>query len=252
MMRLTNFAMAGGRAIRVAAAVTLACGVLNACGSSSSGTAPSTSTTLVGVIADSAENGSLTITIPLGTLTLAPPTRWVATLYAASVVNVTGTLAIQGGPTIALTGTYDTGTHTLSLSGGGYAFTGTYANGVLSGTFTNPKGATGGFTTQSGSTTSVVAYCGTYTGTGNGYFNVTVNFSTNQITGFSVEYKSNSDRSPLTGTVSGNSLTVNYPAGNGVTGTATGTFGGTNKSTISGTYSDPSGGQGTFSGSRCS
>src|SRR5579864_642088 len=107
--------------------LVLAAGVLGltACGSSS--TAPSSSTTLVGVVADASQSGVLTVTVSSGTLTMLPRggsllAFFSATTpaYAAAVaaVTATGTLKIQGGASISLMGTYDTGTHALSLSGG--------------------------------------------------------------------------------------------------------------------------------------
>ena len=130
-MRLTSAGSRGRRVAHATVVTMLMCGVLNAC-SSGGGTGPSspsgTSTTLVGVVADATESGTLTVTIATGTLALAPAARSTFTVFsvvmsayasAASVVSATGTLAIQGGATISLTGTYDTGTHTLSLSGGG-------------------------------------------------------------------------------------------------------------------------------------
>lgn len=260
MTWLTNIGTAGGQVARGAAVAMLTCGLLSACSSNS--TSPSTSTTLVGVVANATESGSLTITIATGTLALAPPAGSKVRVFsvvtpayasAASVVNATGTLAIQGGATITLTGTYDTGTHTLSLSGGGYTFTGTYANGVLSGTFTNPTGGAGGFTTQSGSTTSVVAYCGTFTGSDMGYWNLTVNLTTLVATGIHVSTVGQGT-GLLTGTVSGSSISGTSVEPQGVGGTFAGTFSGTNQSTLSGTWSGSGGvgDHGTFTGARCS
>src|SRR6266704_5088459 len=112
------------RALGFGALATLAAGGMAACGSS---TAVTPTTTLVGVMADSVENGVLTMTVATGSLVTAPSSWGVKTLYAATVVDVTGTLAIQGGATVALTGTYNSGTHVIEAAGGGYTFTGTVA-----------------------------------------------------------------------------------------------------------------------------
>jgi hypothetical protein len=237
----------------------LAAGVvgLTACGSSS--TAPSGSTTLVGVIADASESGVLTVTISTGTLAVLPRAgslvAFVSTTpaYAAALVGVdaSGTLAIQGGASISLTGTYDTGTHGLSLSGGGYAFTGTYSNGVLSGTFTNPTGKTGGFSAQPGSTISVIPYCGTYAGAASGHWNVLLNSTNNVVSGIAVATSSGSPAS-IAGTASGNSWSGTYTpiGGTGGSGTWSMTLSGTN---LTGTWSATNNqGNGTLSGSRCS
>src|SRR4029077_8252281 len=231
---------------------------LTACGSSS--TAPSTSTTLVGVIADASESGVLTVTVSSGTLTVLPRTGSLLAFlsaatpaYASALVGVsaTATLKIQGGASISLTGTYDTGTHTLSLSGGGYAFTGTYSNGLLSGTFTNPTGLTGGFSAQAGSTSSVVGYCGTYAGAASGYWNLTLDSTNNLISGIAVDTQSGGISS-VAGTASGNAWSGTYArtGGTGGTGTWSMTLSGTN---LTGTWSATNNqANGTLSGARCS
>ena len=253
---------------RAAATVvtTLICGILAGCSSGGglSTAPPGGSTTLVGVVADATESGVLTVTIATGALAAVSPIesqvpviRLVTPAYAnaASVVNATGTLAIQGGATVTLSGTYDTGAHTLSLSGSGYAFTGTYSNGVLSGTFTNPQGSSGGFTTQAGSTTSVIAYCGTFTGEVPGWWMVAISFASNTVTGLVVDKAG--ERGSITGTVSGSSLSGAYasydPSGTQTGhGTWNGALSGANQSALSGTWTNTATGEtGTFSGARC-
>ncbi len=242
--------------------LALATGVfgLTACSSS---TAPSGSTTVVGVIASASESGVLTVTIATGSLGLLPRAgslfaffTAVTPAYASATasVNATATLVIQGGATIALTGTYDTGTHTLSISGGGYTFTGTYSNGVLSGTFTNPTGGTGGFTGQSGSSGSVVAYCGTFTDiapvTTSGYWNITVNTTSNVVSGTGVDTHQSGARASITGTVSGSSLSGTFTEVSGGSGSGNWsmTISGTS---LTGTWTNAAGNHGTLSGARC-
>jgi len=242
------------RVVRAAVLTMGTCALLSACGSSSDTTSPTGSTTLVGVVANVSQSGSVTVTIASGTLALALPRaskfaffNFGTPAYAAttSVINATGTLAIQGLGKIALSGTYDTGTHALSLSGGSYTFTGTYSNGVLSGTFANPQGAVGGFSMQSGTTSSVLTFCGTASqGTSaTGNFNVTLNLTTHVISGIAIDNRSQQALS-LTGTTSGSSITGTASTG----ATFTGSFTPTN---ISGNFQGSAGGAGTFAGALC-
>jgi hypothetical protein len=234
-----------------AAAVVFA---LSACGDAT-GTGGTDSTVLNGIFVGDAVSGSLSITISSASLSIvAAPNASVADAMAS--VSVTGSLKITGGASVSLTGTYDTGTHTITVSGGGYAFTGTFANGVLTGTFTTPDGGTGSFTTAStGGSATVTSYCGTYAGTSNsdaGVFNLVVNSSAGTATGFARPTTAGQHPVQLTGTVSGNTvnLTTQQIGGDEPhNGTATATISG---SSISGSYKDnQSGNGGTFSGSVC-
>ncbi|HEY2825625.1 MAG TPA: hypothetical protein VGI83_08780, partial [Gemmatimonadales bacterium] len=130
------------RAITWRTAFAAACVITGLACSDTTGTGGADTTVLNGIfIADSA-SGSLSITISSASLSIvAGPEASVADALAS--VSVTGTLKITGGASIPLSGTYDTGTHALSLTGGGYAFSGTFASGVLSGTITTPGGGTG-------------------------------------------------------------------------------------------------------------
>lgn len=237
------------------AIAAISCAMLSACSkSSSNSTGPSGSTTLIGVAADSAASGALTIDIATGTLGLLPGKHWelVRSLYAASPVTATGTLMIPVGRNIPLTGTYDPGTGALTLSGGGFTFTGMYSFPNIGGTFTAPGGATGGFWSQPGTQANVVPYCGTYDAgsNGKGYFMMAVDFASGQIVGIAVATDNNNQGRGFTGSVSGNSIAISWTDTQG-TGTASATFGGTNKSTFSGTVSPPGGGSGTIGGGVC-
>lgn len=68
----------------------------------------------------------------------------------------------MGGSTIALNGTFNSSTKVLNLSGGGFTFTGSLGGAVVSGTYTGPNGATGGFSSVSTASGTVTAYCGTF------------------------------------------------------------------------------------------
>lgn len=87
-------------------------------------------------------------------------------------IQLAGTMDfIDGTAQVALTGTLDGSD--LSLSGGGYTFTGTLAEDVINGTFTGPEDGSftatlvpdGGF---------VVQFCGEYDGSDSGVFSLTI------------------------------------------------------------------------------
>lgn len=259
MLSVTRFKGRAAQAARGGVGAILAGALLSACSNSGSSTAPPRTSTLVGVFADSSESGVITITIATGTLALVPPNESDVLVFrlftpayanAASVVSASATLAIQRGATFALSGTYDTGSHRLSLSGGGYTFTGTYSNGVLSGTFTNSAGAGGGFTTQAGSPGAVVGYCGTFTSSaGGGFWIVTVNAANNVVAGVAYEPSTRAE-GLITGTASGSSLTGIINSSQGESPTWSATVSGTN---LSGTWRNPTTGEtGTITGAKCS
>ena len=106
---------------------------------------------------------------------------------ASAPVAITGTLALTGGSTVQLSGTYDPSANPqLVLAGGGYGLTGNYtaSNGVFSGSTTFPDGKTG-FWTVSANAATVQVFCGTYTssqGQGGGTWNVVLD-ENNNLTG---------------------------------------------------------------------
>ncbi len=162
---------------------------LAACGGGSSGSTPATpsaaaTSTFQGVIAGSGGQGgtvALTIQAQVGASSAVVfQLPFIATLHAqATTVGASGSVHVAGGSTIALSGTFDSSTKALSLSGGGFTFTGTLVGPVVSGTYTGPGAATGGFSSQSTASGTVTAYCGTFVTTGNaiGVFNLSVSAS---------------------------------------------------------------------------
>lgn len=150
--------------------------LLSACGGGSSGSTPPSPTTpspatstFQGTIAGSGrQSGTLTVSVQAQVAASFPSImRWpfVATLHAqGTTVAATGSLHIAGGSTVALTGTFDSSTKVLILSGGGFTFTGSLGGSVLSGTYTGPNGATGGFSSHSTAAGTVTPYCGTFVG----------------------------------------------------------------------------------------
>lgn len=230
--------------------------LLAAC--SSSPTAPSNSTSFDGVIASGTLTGALSFSVASSTLDVgrAPGTATApvgirpAFAVAPGDVTVTGTLKVSGGSNVALTGTYNTTTHALSLTGGGYSFTGTYANGRIDGTFTSPSG-NGSFSAQPATNATISSYCGTYAlndGSDHGHFNIAVNASAGTLSGAWAS-DVNGDTGGLSGTTSNGAITVNVLNGgvsNGtvVSGTITAT-------TLTGSFSGPDG-TGSVSGGSCS
>ena len=228
------------------AAVTWACG-----GSSSSPGAPSptptaTTSTFQGTVAGSGlQTGTLSVTVQ-AQVSAARPARFhlpfVATLHAQSA-TASGTLRFAGGSASTLSGTYDTATKRLSLSGGGYTASGTVSEGVLAGTLSG-NGVSGGFSTRSTSGATVTSYCGTITQrSGNqaaGVFNLEV-ASTGAVSGvFCVRQENAGGGDPcgfIKGQATGSSISITHGDSS-----STGTISGT---TVSGTSVTGN----TFSGS---
>jgi hypothetical protein len=153
---------------------------------------------------------------------------------ARVIVSVTGCLYL-GGSCVALTGTYDTQTKALNVSGGGYTFTGTWANGRIEGTFTGP-GVDGLFVVHGSTRETVQVYCGTYTGDSDGIWNLVRRASVlsgvyNDVSG---------DSGELSGTLNNNAVSVSFTGGS-----ASGTLSG---SVMSGTWQTADGSSGTWSG----
>lgn len=134
------------------------------------------------------------------------------------IINVgaaTGTLTPVGLSGVSLTGTYASGSGAVNLSGGGRTLVGTISSGKLNGTYTGPDGA-GTFGTQQGATSSdVQLFCGSYTGSSQGVWNLSKAGST-----LSGAYADDGGGSAqLTGSLSGSTINLSYSAG-----TATGTL----------------------------
>ena len=146
-----------------------------------------------------------------------------------------------------LTGTYDPGTGALHLEGGGYTFNGTISNGVLSGTWTGPDGTSGSFSALLGGEGTVVdVYCGTFdTVREAGTFNLVRHDAA--LRGFAVP--DNGNALDLSGSVSGNTLTIWATAAGPNANVATATLS-ADGSTFSGTVNDPEN-PGTVAASRC-
>ena len=148
--------------------------LISACGGGaadhSSPTTPSApvTTTFQGSIAGTGgESGTLDVTLQtrLGSSiasALFPLASFIATLHAQTAVTAAGTLRLASGGTTSLAGTYDSSNRSVSLSGGGFRFSGAIGESVLAGTYTGPNGA-GGFSVLNATGSSVTVYCGTAT-----------------------------------------------------------------------------------------
>ena len=211
---------------------------------------PATSTSMGGSFAGvNGEYGTLAVTIQSGTLagTLRNQMASTSGLVRPSgtvVVAATGTLDLEGiGGQVALSGTYDTDSDSLFLSGGGYTLEGmrtnTSAGQVIEGTYTGPT-TSGAFSLLAGAGVPLQAYCGTYTSgaqADSGFFNLTVRGSS--LAGFALSSLDPGDIVRLygdaTGTGNSRDLTIQDPTDPGGAPLATGTWD-TTTDTMSGTY----------------
>lgn len=141
-----------------------------------------------GTFVSGSTSGVLTLTFPgktssvLAASVLPIPTLNLAA--AAAPISITGTLAITGDGTVALSGTYDASANPqLSVAGGGYTISGNYTatSGLFTGSFTGPS-ASGTWNASAGGTT-VKVFCGTYgsgsSSTGSGTWNLVLDNSNN-------------------------------------------------------------------------
>jgi len=158
----------GRPAVRVPVLVTLASlALLAGCGDDSNdgGNTPPPTVEYQGVFGSATKAGRL----DFGTAT-ADLRAGMAALVAP--IPLTGTMDfIDSGTPVALTGTLDG--NALSMTGGGYTFTGTLSDNIINGTFTGPEDGT--FTaTLVPDGGIVVQLCGEYDGSDTGVFSLTV------------------------------------------------------------------------------
>jgi sugar lactone lactonase YvrE len=232
------------RALLSSVVALLVGATLTSCGGSSA-TGPTTGAAAKyeGVLAGgTGENGVLTITVAATTsapsLSYGAPHADAAHGGASSASNATGTITfVGGGGTVNVTGTLDRSTGSLSVAGNGYTFTGSLVNGVLGGNYVGPNGS-GLFATLTSATTSVLKFCGTYSGVDSnnpafhfhGIWDLSLVGSTFAGAGVSVT----PDPHPtflLRGTLQGTTITLTASKDGVVTGTETGTLSG---NTVSG------------------
>jgi hypothetical protein len=228
-----------GRTLTGLATVTAL--ALGACKSS---TAPGITTptgVYKGTIVGSAVSGVLTITFPAAAAAPIPNSVQYSAM-GSEAGPPTGTLKLQGsGTTITLTGTYDAVHDTLKLSGGtpSYAFVGVYASNKFYGTFTGPNGG-GQFAALGG--TQVTVFCGAYSGSATGYWNLVLGGTT--LSGLATESNGpiHLDGTYTSGATPNNAIiTIGSPP----IGTAQGNLD-TGAGTGSGTWNVTSGGSGNW------
>ncbi len=220
-----------------------------ACGGSPSEPTPATvSTNYSGVFATGTQSGTITLTIgnpatgtlrPAGGASIALPA---IPMRADPFATRDGLFAAP----VPLTGTYVDATKTFTMAGGGYNLTATIdgagqVSGTLNGTTADTKGVVSALATNPA--TATTTYCGTFSGTNSGRLSVVVRGT--EAKGLAVEVTG--EGTNLSGTVSGNTVTLGWkPLGAGGvvgTGTATGTISG---STLAGSWTNTLGERGTF------
>ena len=139
--------------------------------------------------------------------------------------TATGTLTPTGSAGVSLSGTYNSGSGAVSVSGGGHTLTGTISNGSLDGNYNGPGGA-GKFGTQHGATSSDVAlFCGSYDGASSGVWNLSK--SGNSLRGAYADDGGGS--AALAGSLSGSAISITFSGG-----TAAGTL--ASATTMNGTW----------------
>jgi hypothetical protein len=244
------------RPIRISVVVSFMLAQLSGCSSGGS-TAPAdggttgktlTTTTYAGTFADPKTSGSLTVSI---TSSSASASRILpATLEAQTIASgsATGTLVFLSGVTVTVSGTYSAATGALTLSGGGYSFSGTLSSGNMTGSYSGPNGS-GNFATQAPSSTGAAAktYCGTYaTSNDYGWLNLVISAGGN-VGGMAVAIVGAASVG-ISGSLSGSSLSATTTANVPIQGALS-----ADGNSIAGTYV-PTGvaGSGTFQGSTTS
>jgi hypothetical protein len=222
-------------------------------------TAAPTSTTFQGTIAGAnGQTGTLAVTVQAqvaaasGSIFRWPLFRlpFVAVLHAQATTAATGNVHVAGSSTTGLTGTYDSSTKALSLSGSGFTFTGSSSGAAVTGTYSGPNGAAGAFSSRSTAGGSVTVYCGNVFSSGPGQQNVVTGVFNLAVSGASgaISGAYHINRSGyITGQMSGSAFSITYTdRTTGEQGSATGTI---QNGTVSGSAPASSGGSNPFSGS---
>ncbi|HET9253389.1 MAG TPA: hypothetical protein VFP58_14840 [Candidatus Eisenbacteria bacterium] len=200
-----------------------------------------------GTVAGATETGTLAVTINSGTLAASFPNASATSLVrpaSAVVVPASGTLDVEGvGGTIAVSGSYNTDTDSLFLSGSSYTLRGRRTNvgagQAIEGTYTGPNG-TGGFYLLAGAGAPIQSYCGDYTSgaqTDSGFVSLSVR--ENSVTGLSISRLDFGNiirwNGTVTGTGTARDLEILDPLNPGGAPLAEGTWN-TSLDTMNGTY----------------
>ncbi len=226
---------------RRAASWVVAALVLAGCKSSTSPSTSGPTGLFKGTFVSGGASGVLTLTFPAAAPTILAasllPLPHFPTAAAAAATSITGTLALTGGGTVTLNGTYDASANPqLTVAGGGYTISGNFtaASGQFSGSFTGPSG-NGQWTASAGGTT-VRVFCGTYSGGASGTWNLVLD-NNNMLSGVANTSKG---AVQLSGSYSGGAVTVSWSGG-----TASGTLS-TTTGAGSGTWAATGGGSGNW------
>ncbi len=248
-----------GRAFQVLAAVGLVSLLTpSGCGKDDANhpltpTVGTPSTQLTGTFLSGSEAGHLSLSISIASASLAPPLRAPALAAALpeTVVTAFGVLSPDGGGVVTLTGTYDTTTDSLQLTGQNYTFLGKYFPSavppVTRGQYTGPMGP-GSFSCVLGSTSEIKVFCGEFQSSGSptaGRWNIVIAGSS--LVGLEAP---NGDTGTVgfTGTVTGTGINRTLAfGGSGLTGNGTWN---TATDHVAGTWTT-SGDNGTWSGDPC-
>ena len=165
---------------------------------------------LTGSFVGAAENGLLDVTVQAAALTARRfPAGPAGLLRASAAVETTvtalGTMSKDGGGVVNLTGSYDTATDSLRLSGQGCALWGLWVPGGvpprLEGRYAGPSG-NGRFAVLIGARTAAHVFCATYENSPTATFFGTIDLAVvgTSLTGFQVE-DGDTLVEPLQGTV---------------------------------------------------
>lgn len=208
-----------------------------------------------GTIAGSGgQNGTITITIApsaaaASAIEIAAGKEKPAATFekAQALQNVTGTLKLATtASTVALTGTHNTLTNAVSVSGGTFSLNGSVSGTTIAGSYTSGT-VTGSFSAvPATAAVKATAYCGTYSGNtgGAGVFNMVIS-ANGTLSGVYNPTTAGDTGGTLTGSAAVlTQITGTASSGSVITASAT-------ASAINGTCVDTDGGTGSFSGSAC-
>ncbi len=204
----------------------------------------STTKTYAGTFAGVSETGSMSLT-------------WTVPGSAAfekttAIYTVSGSITIDGGSTITLSGTFNTSNDSLIVSGGGYTFRGKLSGTGITGTYSGPSGS-GGFTVKSSTNNSVKVFCGTYTsnaGNSDGRFNLAWDSSNATIAVLAFSYGDPGNPNQLAGITVADSIKVYAPGYTNVF-IALGKFTNSADTAAAGVYNNYTDDYGTWSFARC-
>jgi hypothetical protein len=162
--------------------------------------------------------------------------------HPSTSVAIRGTLTAGGSSD--LRGTFDPDAATVTLTGGGYSFSGKLTGETISGSYSGPKGE-GDFAAQSTASSEVTVYCGSFDGAASGVWNL--NVATNGTASGSYSETYGQMTGGVTGQVTDGVLKISCDSTGAASCTASGTLSG---GSAHGTWSSQ-GLSGSWKGSDC-